>query len=157
MEAACKLLTFKFKDNCMLLRPFMYSSNLNTITFTGDAYFDPVLVILKMQKYGVLKARTEYVGDEVDRVIITDIDFPLFQKVMDMDPTWNTLDSIMDKLSIKKHPPREILDNEIITIGNQFVSGKAWKKYWAARGKTGPESGWEIPPAGDIIREVGFK
>jgi hypothetical protein len=154
MERAHKLLSAKYNSSWTTLKPFVYDNN--TITFTGDAYFDPVLVILKMRSYGILEARTEYVGDEIDRVIITNVNIEVLEKVMSMDPEWNNLDKIMSKLGYERPKKQRISEDGHVIISNTIVSGKAWNAYWEARGKIGPDSGWEIPSAEDIKREVGF-
>lgn len=108
----------------------------------------------------VLSARTEYVSSEVDRVIITDVNLPLLEKVMSMDPDWKNIDSIMAKLNVPKPKEKPILDDGTITLeetnGPVLVSGKAWNEYWRLKGKTGPESGWDIPTSADIKKVVGF-
>jgi hypothetical protein len=116
MEHAYHILSKTFDHYSMTLKPFSYDRTNNTISFTGDAYFDPVLVILGMRKHGVLKARTEYAGSEIDRVVITEVNLPLLQQVMENKPDWKNLDSIMSKLNIPKEEDKPLKDDEFITL-----------------------------------------
>ena len=129
-------------------------TNSLTISFKTDAYFDPVLSILKLKNKGILDVNIEYAGSECDKVIITGCNIDLFEKLATIVPfpDYDSIGKAIDEITATK--TKSPLPTEDVVLGNSIILIEHWRKYWSLQGKEGPESVWEIPTPEDLYRAI---
>lgn len=148
-----KLLNDKFGKYSSVTGAFVIKED--EITFRGDCYFDPILVLRMIRDHNIITGHCTYAGSEEDRMHIKGCDnIDMLRKLLEKDVSHNNFDTLIKELGDSREIKRRVHGN--ITIEEEdklyFIPENDWQKYWELRGQPeGPKSGWELPTAGEIF------
>lgn len=130
----------------------------NTITFAADAFYDPVLTLFKLRLRGIINAEVDSFASETDKFIIKGCNLSALREIYNKKPDFKTVDTMLDSFGFEKPAEKKTADDDFIVLeeekGPKRIPGKVWNQYWAAKGKSGPESGWDIPTSKEIYSTV---
>ncbi len=122
----------------------------NAINCISDAYYDPILTLLAFRQRGLISASICPHLGELDEIEITECNLASLRKLKECWPDWKNVDEILDNLGYKK-PEVDVTDTSPIILQEEesstVIDRSLWNEYWRLKGKTGPDSGWEIPTA----------
>ena len=159
-----KILHKAFGNWSYIYRPLKIevdTENDYKLTFSCDCYFEPIFMMFKLFDYGVVKMKIEYGGSETDRIVISDGNVEILQK-LDQIEKWAE-NTGLDNAKLEKHllsfgckKIEKVPETGPIIIDeldHQYTISRArWSAYWATKGQTGPANGFEIPTYETIMK-----
>lgn len=146
------ILTNKYAKDRFVYSPFKIDNM--TITFDGDSYYDPVLTIAILIKYGVLTGKFYEIGSEKDRVEITGANLEILRKLTECWPTWkNAKETLENQYHLKATIKREHIT---LKDGSQYfvITTKDWDKYFEIKGEKC--NAWNIPTYKQFCQTLGM-
>lgn len=87
-----------YKQNKFVYSAFAIKDN--TITFSADSYYDPVLTLLTLKEFGIMDLSVKNISNETDEITITNCNVDALKMISERSPTYKNIQKLCEEQKI---------------------------------------------------------